>query len=85
MTHTHTATPDFHHSPPVIFSHVLTETYKLLPVAVPSVFLGNGKVAHVRFPLLGRLLEGRRMQRRGAKHNNINNNINVSCPYRSDI
>ncbi len=63
-SHARTATAAVRHSPPVVFSHVLAETYQLFPVPVPPIFLGNSEVTHVGLPLLRRLLQGK-VQRRG--------------------
>lgn len=40
----------------MIFRHVLAKLNQLFPVSVPSIFLGNGEVTHVRLPSHKRLL-----------------------------
>ncbi len=40
----------------MVFRHVLAKLNQLFPVSVPSIFLGNGEVTHVRLPSHKRLL-----------------------------
>lgn len=66
IIHIKRAEPLLWHSPPMEFGHAFAESHQLLAVPIPSVFFGNGKVAHVWLPPSHWLLHVRRAKDWGA-------------------